>query len=179
MVRQPIGGSRIDGRKPVQLASAQEPEKNRRQTPPTVRIWIPIFPRKEHNWNAPQPKKKLKSSRWKEPSGNSCRCNQFKVPSNRKSPRSTCKSFSANWLSARCQIATLAKQLEEQQRHRPLPPIENGQVKVYSLVYLAPREACANDPIVSGTQAIRIAVDERSNARIMYGKPDCSPRSMG
>jgi hypothetical protein len=68
-----------------------------------------------------------------------------------------------------------AVQEQEQQRRPQLPPIENGQVKVYPLKYLAPREAAQTIESLFGVQALRIAVDDRSNALIVYGKPESFP----
>ncbi len=172
MVRQPIGGSRIDGRKPVQLASAQEPDKKPEAN---------TADRKNLDTNLSSQRAQLERAAAEEEAQKQqmerAQRQQLQMQSVQSAKQQEelskhLQELQRNWLSAMRQIATLAKQLEEQQRHRPLPPIENGQVKVYSLVYLAPREAAQTIESLFGTQAIRIAVDERSNALIMYGKPD-------
>ena len=70
------------------------------------------------------------------------------------------------------QMAMLAKQMMEQQRRQPLPPLENGQMKMYTLSYAPARDAAQTIESLFGSQTLRIAVDERSNSLIVYGKPD-------
>lgn len=70
------------------------------------------------------------------------------------------------------QMATLAKQMMEQHRQQPLPPLENGQLKVFSLIAVPARAAGQTIESLFGSQVLRIAVDERSNSLIVYGKPD-------
>src|SRR4051812_25226594 len=70
------------------------------------------------------------------------------------------------------QIAQLAKQLTEQ-KHKPnLPPLQNAQVKVYSLSFAPVQEAATKIESLFGTQTLRIAADERTNSLIVYGTPD-------
>jgi len=69
------------------------------------------------------------------------------------------------------QLATLATQMMEQQRRSPLPPLENGTVKVFRLVNAHARDVAKTVESLFGTQA-RVAVDERSNTLLVYGKPD-------
>lgn len=73
------------------------------------------------------------------------------------------------------QNALLAKQLLEKQNQSSLPPIENGQVKVYTFKYAAPRDAAETIESLLGKQAMRIAVDDRTNSLIVYGKSDTIP----
>jgi hypothetical protein len=70
------------------------------------------------------------------------------------------------------QFATVAKQMAEQHRQQPLPPLENGQLKVFSLVAVPARAAGQTIESLFGSQVLRIAVDERSNSLIVYGKSD-------
>ena len=66
------------------------------------------------------------------------------------------------------QMATLLAE----QRRQPLPPLENGQLKVFSLVAVPARAAAQTIESLFGSQVLRIAVDERSNSLIVYGKSD-------
>jgi hypothetical protein len=68
------------------------------------------------------------------------------------------------------QMAALAKQMMDQRR--PLPPLENGQLKVYALGAVPARAASQTIESLFGAQVLRIAVDERSNSLIVYGKSD-------
>jgi Bacterial type II/III secretion system short domain len=70
------------------------------------------------------------------------------------------------------QFATMAKQMAEQHRQQPLPPLENGQLKVFSLVAVPARAAGQTIESLFGSQVLRIAIDERSNSLIVYGKSD-------
>jgi hypothetical protein len=72
------------------------------------------------------------------------------------------------------QTAMLAKQLAEQRRP-PLPPLENGTMKVYRLTFAPARDAAATVESLIGSQTLRIAVDERSNSLIAYSKPESVP----
>jgi hypothetical protein len=70
------------------------------------------------------------------------------------------------------QLAAVAKEMEEQQRrHPPLPPLENGTVKVYTLQNLPARDVSRTIEQLFGS-ALRIAVDERTNSLIAFGKED-------
>jgi hypothetical protein len=73
------------------------------------------------------------------------------------------------------QLGMMAKQMMEQQRRQPLPPLENGQLKVYSLGAVPARAAAQTIESLFGSQVLRIAVDERSNSLIVYGKSDSLP----
>jgi hypothetical protein len=53
-----------------------------------------------------------------------------------------------------------------------LPPLENAQVKVYSLSFVPVQEAASKIESLFGTQTLRVAADERTNSLIVYGKPD-------
>jgi hypothetical protein len=70
------------------------------------------------------------------------------------------------------QLEMMAKQMMEHHRQQPLPPLENGQLKVYSLVAVPARAAGQTIESLFGSQVLRIAIDERSNSLIVYGKPD-------
>jgi hypothetical protein len=72
------------------------------------------------------------------------------------------------------QTAVLAKQLAEQRRP-PLPPLENGTMKVYRLSFVPAREAAATVESLIGSQTLRFAVDERNNSLIAYSKPESVP----
>lgn len=73
------------------------------------------------------------------------------------------------------QFAMIAKQMAEQHRQQPMPPLENGQLKVYSLGAVPARAAAQTIESLFGSQVLRIAVDERSNSLIVYGKSDSLP----
>jgi hypothetical protein len=69
------------------------------------------------------------------------------------------------------QLATAAKQLTEERRP-PLPALDNGTIKVYRFMYAQPRDAAKTVESLFGTQSLRLAVDERSNSLLVYGRPD-------
>src|SRR5262249_27986387 len=69
------------------------------------------------------------------------------------------------------QTAMLAKQLAEQRR-APLPPLPNGTMKIYRLNFAPARDAAQTVESLIGSQALRLAVDERSNTLIAYTTPD-------
>jgi hypothetical protein len=62
-----------------------------------------------------------------------------------------------------------------EQRKQALAPLENGQLKVYSLGAVPARAAAQTIESLFGAQVLRIAVDERSNSLIVYGKSDSLP----
>jgi hypothetical protein len=70
------------------------------------------------------------------------------------------------------QMAMMAKQMMEQQHRQPLPPLENGAMKIYKLNFAPARDAAQTIESLFGAQALRLAVDERSNTLIVYSKPD-------
>jgi hypothetical protein len=70
------------------------------------------------------------------------------------------------------QMGMLAKQMMEQQRRQPLPPLENGTMKIYKLSYAPARDTAQTVESLFGAQTLRLAVDERSNTLIVYSKPD-------
>jgi hypothetical protein len=69
------------------------------------------------------------------------------------------------------QLAAAAKQLAEQRRS-PLPPLPNGTMKIYHLNSAPARDAAQTVESLIGSQALRLAVDERSNTLIAYTTPD-------
>lgn len=69
------------------------------------------------------------------------------------------------------QIAAAAKQLTEERRP-PLPELDNGTIKVYRFMYAQPRDAAKTVESLFGNQSLRLAVDERSNSLLVYGRPD-------
>jgi hypothetical protein len=69
------------------------------------------------------------------------------------------------------QIAATAKQLSEERRPS-LPSIDNGTLKVFRLMYAQPRDAAKTVESLFGDRSLRLAVDERSNSLLVYGKPD-------
>ncbi len=69
------------------------------------------------------------------------------------------------------QLAHAAKQLADQRRPS-MPPLENGTIKVFRLLYAQARDASKTVESLFGTQRLRIAVDERSNSLLVYGTPD-------
>ena len=69
------------------------------------------------------------------------------------------------------QIAAAAKQLTEERRPQ-LPALDNGTIKVYRFMYAQPRDAAQTVESLFGNQSLRLAVDERSNSLLVYGKPD-------
>jgi hypothetical protein len=70
------------------------------------------------------------------------------------------------------QMGMLAKQMMEQQQRQPLPPLENGTMKIYKLSYAPARDTAQTVESLFGAQTLRLAVDERSNTLIVYSKPD-------
>jgi hypothetical protein len=69
------------------------------------------------------------------------------------------------------QMAIMANQLAEQRRG-PMPPLENGTLKIYRLLYANARDGANSVESLFGTQSLRVAVDERSNSLLIYGKPE-------
>jgi hypothetical protein len=73
------------------------------------------------------------------------------------------------------QIQELQQQLSKLERDRALPPLENGQVKVYSLSYAKARDAASTISSLFGPQAVRVAIDDRTNSLVVFGKDDSLP----
>jgi type II/III secretion system protein len=69
-------------------------------------------------------------------------------------------------------IAALAEQVRQQQRRPALPPLENGQLKIFSLKNSTARDAAQTIESLFGSESLRLAVDERGNKVIAYGKTD-------
>lgn len=72
---------------------------------------------------------------------------------------------------AMAEIDRLHQQLAEQ-KSAELPPIENGQIKVFNLVNSKAAETATTIESLFGAQALRLAVDERANSIIALGKSD-------
>jgi hypothetical protein len=73
------------------------------------------------------------------------------------------------------QLAEREKQLATilaEQRRPSLPPLENGTIKVFRLMYAQARDASKTVESLFGSQRLRVAVDERSNSLLVYGTPD-------
>jgi hypothetical protein len=60
----------------------------------------------------------------------------------------------------------------EQLQTQKLPPIENGEIKVFALRNAKAADAAATVSSLFGAQAIRVAVDDRSNTLIALGKAE-------
>jgi hypothetical protein len=69
--------------------------------------------------------------------------------------------------------AELAKATFELSRQeREWPPLEGGELKVYTLMSLPPEDAAKSIESLFGPRTMRVAIDDRSNSLIVYGKPD-------
>ena len=62
--------------------------------------------------------------------------------------------------------------LLSEQRRVPLPPLENGTMKLYKLKFVPAHAAAQTVESLFGAQALRLAVDERGNTLIAYSKPE-------
>jgi len=67
------------------------------------------------------------------------------------------------------QVAELSQQLTKLERTRESPPIEDAEIKVFSLVSVKAPEVAKTLESLFGAQ-IRVAIDERTNALIVFGK---------
>ena len=73
------------------------------------------------------------------------------------------------------QLAEREKQLATvlaEQRRPSLPPLDNGTIKVFRLMYAQARDASKTVESLFGTHRLRIAVDDRSNSLLVYATPD-------
>jgi hypothetical protein len=73
------------------------------------------------------------------------------------------------------QLAEYSKQLAKFERASALPPLQNAQVKVFSLVNLAAADAAKTIESLFGLQTLRIATDDRANALIVMGTAESLP----
>jgi hypothetical protein len=73
------------------------------------------------------------------------------------------------------QLAEMKQQFANLERERALPPLENGQVKIYTLKNANARGAASTITSLFGAQAMRVAVDDRTNSLIVFGKDDSLP----
>ncbi len=69
------------------------------------------------------------------------------------------------------QLAQLAAQLKNAEQQQNLPPIE-GEVKIFRLAHVPATDAAQQIMSLFGAQAVRVAIDERSNSLIVFGKAD-------
>jgi len=75
----------------------------------------------------------------------------------------------ARLLEREKQVQELSRQLAESERIRALPAMEDGEIKVFSLRSVKAPEAATTLESLFGAQ-IRVAIDERTNALIVFGK---------
>jgi hypothetical protein len=73
------------------------------------------------------------------------------------------------------QLAEYSQQLAKFERASALPPLQNAQVKVFSLVNQSAAEAAKTLESLFGLQTLRIATDERANALIVMGTAETLP----
>lgn len=79
---------------------------------------------------------------------------------------------SAKQLKARdLQLQMLAQQMGEMNRLQNLPPIV-GEVKIFSLAHVPAADAAKHVLSLFGGQAVRVAIDGRTNSLIVFGKSD-------
>jgi len=65
-----------------------------------------------------------------------------------------------------------AQQIAEGERTRSLPPLENGDFKIYRLQNMPAQNAAQAIEALFGARSIRVAVDERTNTLILLGERD-------
>jgi hypothetical protein len=70
------------------------------------------------------------------------------------------------------QLKMISKQIVDQQSRPALPPLENAQIKLFTLLYAPARDAAHTIETLLGTHSMRVAVDDRTNTLIVYGKAD-------
>ncbi len=75
-------------------------------------------------------------------------------------------------LNEREKRLAIASQQMAEQRRVPLPPLENGTMKLYKLKFVPAHDAAKTVESLFGAQALRLAVDERGNTLIAYSKPE-------
>ena len=75
-------------------------------------------------------------------------------------------------LNEREKRLAIASQQIAEQRRVPLPPLENGTMKLYKLKFVPAHAAAQTVESLFGAQALRLAVDERGNTLIAYSKPE-------
>jgi hypothetical protein len=73
------------------------------------------------------------------------------------------------------QLMETAKQMAEEERERALPPIESGDLKIFSLQALPAKNAAEAIESLFGANTMRVAIDDRTNSLIVFGKPDSLP----
>jgi hypothetical protein len=73
------------------------------------------------------------------------------------------------------QLADYSKQLAKLERASALPPLQNAEVKVFSLANLSAAEAARTIESLFGLQSLRIATDERANSLIVMGTAESLP----
>jgi len=73
------------------------------------------------------------------------------------------------------QIAEMQQQFAKLEHERALPPLENGQVKIFALRHAKARDAASTITSLFGAQAMRVAVDDRTNSLVVFGKDDSLP----
>jgi len=69
------------------------------------------------------------------------------------------------------QLKALAGQMGEMNRLQNLPPIE-GDVKIFRLAHVPAPDAAKQILSLIGAQAVRVAIDDRTNSLIVFGKPE-------
>jgi hypothetical protein len=73
------------------------------------------------------------------------------------------------------QVVELKQQFAKLERERALPPLENGQIKIFTLKNANARGAASTITSLFGAQAMRVAVDDRTNSLVVFGKDDSLP----
>jgi hypothetical protein len=73
------------------------------------------------------------------------------------------------------QLDQAAHELAKRERDSALPPLESGELKVYSLASLPAKDAAEAIQSLFGAQALRVAIDDRTNSLIVFGKADWLP----
>lgn len=76
--------------------------------------------------------------------------------------------------AGKAKLAALQKQLQQvaQAKAKQQPPIEGAATRIYPLKYVAPQEIVGAIDNLLGGQALRTAVDERTNSLIVMAKPE-------
>jgi hypothetical protein len=69
-------------------------------------------------------------------------------------------------------LAEMKQQLSQIQRDRALPPLENGQIKIFQLQKASARDAANTVESLFGTHTMRVAIDDRTNSLLVFGKQE-------
>jgi hypothetical protein len=70
------------------------------------------------------------------------------------------------------QLMETAKQMAKEERDRALPPLEDAELRIFHLKYITAARAAEAIETLFGADALRVAVDDRTNSLILLTKPE-------